>query len=178
MTAVDPAQIEPHLANFMRIMSGQDLSTTPSNQQQPISDLVGDQTTDTTDTSTTGTLGSSSGAGGVVGIAQKYLGVPYVYGGVDPKTGLDCSGLVQLVFGEAGIQLPRTTYDQVKMGTPVAFNDLQPGDLVFSVGDKAHVANGHVGIYMGNGQYIVAPHTGTVVQVEKLPSDITAIRRV
>jgi peptidoglycan DL-endopeptidase CwlO len=123
--------------------------------------------------------GTGSGPGGAaVAIAQRYLGVPYVYGGTDPAKGLDCSGLVQLVYRQLGVNLPRTTYDQVKVGTPVDPSNMQPGDLVFSVGDRAHVANGHVGIYAGNGMYIVAPHTGDVVKLAPVPKDVTAVRRI
>jgi cell wall-associated NlpC family hydrolase len=85
---------------------------------------------------------------------------------------------VQLVYRQMGINLPRTTYEQVKVGTPVDPANMQPGDLVFSVGDRAHVANGHVGIYAGNGMYVVAPHTGDVVKLAPVPKDITAVRRL
>ncbi|MFN8034890.1 MAG: C40 family peptidase [Acidimicrobiia bacterium] len=122
--------------------------------------------------------GSGSTGEQAVSIAEKYLGVPYVYGGSDPKTGLDCSGLVQVVYRRLGIELPRTTYDMVNVGTPVSRADLQPGDLVFSVGDKGQRVNGHVGIYAGNGKYVVAPHTGDVVKIANLPDHITAIRRI
>jgi cell wall-associated NlpC family hydrolase len=113
----------------------------------------------------------------VVSIAKQYLGVPYVYGGTDPTRGLDCSGFVQLVYRRMGVELPRVTYDQVKVGRPVDRADLQPGDLVFKVGDGNRV-NGHVGIYIGDGKWINAPHTGDVVKIAPLPNDITAIRRV
>jgi cell wall-associated NlpC family hydrolase len=126
-----------------------------------------------------GAGGSANTAGSAaVGIAEKYLGVPYVYGGSDPSKGLDCSGLVQVVYRQLGVDLPRTTYEQVKVGTPVDPASMQPGDLVFSVGDRAHVANGHVGIYAGNGMYVVAPHTGDHVKLAPIPKDITAVRRV
>jgi cell wall-associated NlpC family hydrolase len=125
-----------------------------------------------------GSAGASGGGSAAVALAKQYLGVPYVYGGTDPTKGLDCSGLVQLVYRQLGVDLPRTTYDQVKLGTPVDPSNMQPGDLVFSVGDKAHVANGHVGIYAGNGMYVVAPHTGDVVKLAPIPKDITAVRRI
>lgn len=91
-------------------------------------------------------------ASGVVGIAAQYLGVPYVWGGTTPA-GFDCSGLVQYVFRQAGISLPRTTYGQINCGTPIPLSQVQPGDLLFW-GDY------HVGIYAGNGQYIHAPQPG------------------
>ncbi len=114
----------------------------------------------------------------VIAAAEQYLGVPYVYGGTDPTKGLDCSGFVQRAYQDVGVELPRVTYDQVKVGTPVAREDLAPGDLVFSVGDKGMRVNGHVGIYVGNDKYLVAPKTGDVVKVADLPDRITAIRRV
>jgi cell wall-associated NlpC family hydrolase len=124
-----------------------------------------------------GAGGSTRGAQ-VVADAEKYLGTKYVYGSNDPSRGLDCSGLVQVAYRDMGVDLPRVTYDQVKVGQPVSQADLQPGDLVFSVGDKGMRVNGHVGIYAGNGMYVVAPHTGDVVKLAPLPKNITAIRRI
>jgi cell wall-associated NlpC family hydrolase len=99
--------------------------------------------------------------GGVVGIAMRYLGVPYVWGGASPR-GFDCSGLVMYVFAQIGVSLPHSSYAQFGMGTPVSMSQLEPGDLVFFAGAS------HVGIYIGGGQFIHAPHTGTVVQISTL----------
>jgi peptidoglycan DL-endopeptidase CwlO len=99
--------------------------------------------------------------GGVVGIAMQYLGVPYVWGGSSPR-GFDCSGLVSYVFAQIGISLPHSSYAQFGMGTPVSISQLQPGDLVFFTGAS------HVGIYIGGGQFIHAPHTGDVVKISSL----------
>ena len=99
--------------------------------------------------------------GGVVGIAMRYLGTPYVWGGASPA-GFDCSGLVMYVFAQVGISLPHSSYAQYGMGSPVARSDLQPGDLVFFDG------LGHVGIYVGGGSFIHAPHTGDVVKISSL----------
>ncbi|HEY7135161.1 MAG TPA: C40 family peptidase [Acidimicrobiia bacterium] len=133
-------------------------------------------------TGTTAVSGASAGGSTrgaqVVADAEKYLGTKYVYGSNDPSRGLDCSGLVQVAYRDMGVDLPRVTYDQVKVGQPVSQADLQPGDLVFSVGDKGMRVNGHVGIYAGNGMYVVAPHTGDVVKLAPLPKNITAIRRI
>lgn len=84
---------------------------------------------------------------------------PYVWGGNSLTRGVDCSGLVQQVYRQLGIQVPRTTYEQAKNGKPVKMNALRPGDLVF-------FRNlGHVGIYIGNGQYVHAANSklGTIV---------------
>ena len=99
--------------------------------------------------------------GGVVGIAMHYLGVPYVWGGASPR-GFDCSGLVMYVFAQIGVSLPHSTYAMYAMGTPVSMSQLQPGDLVFFSG------LGHMGIYIGGGQFIHAPHTGDVVKISSL----------
>jgi hypothetical protein len=113
--------------------------------------------------------------------AERFLGVPYVWGGATP-TGFDCSGLVQYVYGSVGVHLPRTTYTQVKVGSPVAsLTQAQPGDLVFFAGsDGTPTSPGHVGIYVGDGKMIDAPYTGTVVQVQTVTSagTVVAIRQI
>jgi cell wall-associated NlpC family hydrolase len=99
--------------------------------------------------------------GGVVGIAMRYLGVRYVWGGASPA-GFDCSGFVMYVYGQMGVSLPHYTGAQYSAGVPVSRSDLQPGDLVFFNG------LGHVGIYIGGNQMVHAPHTGDVVKVSSL----------
>jgi cell wall-associated NlpC family hydrolase len=99
--------------------------------------------------------------GGVVGIAMHYLGVPYVWGGASPS-GFDCSGFVMYVFAQIGVSLPHSSYAQYGYGSPVSMSQLQPGDLVFFDG------LGHVGIYVGGGSFIHAPHTGDVVKISSL----------
>jgi peptidoglycan DL-endopeptidase CwlO len=122
-------------------------------------------------------------AGGqdVVTEASRFEGTPYVWGGSTPQ-GFDCSGFVQYVYGQLGTQLPRTSEAQATVGTPVdSLSDAQPGDLVFFAGsDGTATSPGHVGIYVGNGEMIDAPHTGTSVQVQDVSSagPVVAIRRV
>lgn len=111
---------------------------------------------------------SGTGAGGIVGTASRYLGVPYKWGGNDPRTGLDCSSFLQQVYAQHGIKLPRTTYDQFKVGQPVGLQQLRPGDAVFTRPGKA--GPDHVGLYVGNGQVQESPHTGDVNKVVPLNS--------
>jgi cell wall-associated NlpC family hydrolase len=95
--------------------------------------------------------------GGVVGIAMQYLGTPYVWAGASPS-GFDCSGFVMYVYAQVGVSLPHNAAAQYGYGVPVSRDALQPGDLVFFDG------LGHVGIYIGGGQFIHSPHTGDVVK--------------
>ena len=110
-------------------------------------------------TSNSGYTGSSSGntsvAQTIVNAAYSQLGVPYVYGGTTAGVGFDCSGLVQYCHAVSGISLPRTS--QAQGGCGIAVSDPQPGDLV--------CYGSHIGIYIGNGQMIHAPHTGDVVKI-------------
>ncbi|HLY85484.1 MAG TPA: NlpC/P60 family protein [Gaiellaceae bacterium] len=96
-------------------------------------------------------------------IALQYLGVPYVWGGSTPS-GFDCSGLVMYVYAQLGISLPHYTVAQWNATLPISQSQMQPGDLVFFNG------LGHVGIYIGNGQFVDAPHTGSVVRIDSLGS--------
>ena len=97
----------------------------------------------------------------VVSIAEQYLGVPYRWGGASPS-GFDCSGLVMYVFAQVGVSLPHSSYAQYGMGSAVSRDQFQPGDLVFFDG------LGHVGIYVGGGSFIHAPHTGDVVKISSI----------
>ena len=111
----------------------------------------------------------------VIAYATNFLGTPYVWGGTSPSPGFDCSGFTQYVYAHFGIRLGRTTYDQINNGVGVSRSDLQPGDLVF------FGTNGptHMGMYIGNGTYIHAPHTGDVIKISSLNrSDYITARRV
>lgn len=134
-----------------------------------------------TGTASTGSYGASGGTASetaVVAQAQKYIGVPYLWGGTDPSKGLDCSGFTQLVFGNLGIDLPRTSSQQATAGRPVAsVADARPGDLVFFDHDAGRSGIDHVGIYVGNGQMIAAPQPGESVKVQPVGNP-AVIRRM
>ena len=119
-----------------------------------------------------GSSGSSGGSSGssapppathssVVSIALQYLGVPYVWGGASPS-GFDCSGLTMYAYAKVGVYLPHNAAMQYGMGTPVSRSQLAPGDLVFFNGLS------HVGMYIGGGRFVHAPHTGDVVKISSL----------
>jgi peptidoglycan DL-endopeptidase CwlO len=96
-------------------------------------------------------------------IALRYLGVPYVWGGASPS-GFDCSGLVMYVYAQLGISLPHYTVAQWNATEAIAPSQMEPGDLVFFDG------LGHVGIYIGGGEFVDAPHTGAFVRIDSLSS--------
>jgi cell wall-associated NlpC family hydrolase len=108
----------------------------------------------------------------VVETAAAYMGIPYVWGGSKPSTGMDCSGFVRYVFMQHGVILPHYSGYQAQMGVPVALADIQPGDLL-AFGFPVH----HVGIYIGDGLFIHTP--GDCVKISRLSSrsDLAAIRR-
>jgi peptidoglycan DL-endopeptidase CwlO len=125
----------------------------------------------------TGGAGSASEAA-VVAEARKYLGVPYLWGGTDPAKGLDCSGFTRLVYGNLGIDLPRTSSQQATAGTAVAsLADARPGDLVFFDHSPGRPGIDHVGVYVGDGKMIAAPQEGEVVKVQDVGNP-SVIRRV
>jgi cell wall-associated NlpC family hydrolase len=121
-----------------------------------------------------GSAGGTSVTGdAVVADAEKYIGIPYVWGGED-LTGMDCSGLVQRTFKDLGVDLPRTAAEQQQVGTAVpSLSDAQPGDLVF-FGNPAY----HVAIYLGNDQILQAPQSGETVSIAHLNETPTSIRRI
>ena len=110
----------------------------------------------------------------VVAIAMRYLGVPYKWGGASPSTGFDCSGLTMYVYAQIGISLPHYAAAQYQLGVPVSRDQLQLGDLVFYRG------LGHMGMYVGGGNYIHAPQTGDVVKLSSVygRSDWVGARRI
>ncbi|PPJ32469.1 hydrolase [Nocardia nova] len=113
------------------------------------------------------------GAGDVaLDAARSKIGADYVWGASGPSN-FDCSGLVQWAYKQAGIQLPRTSFEQSHVGKPVAFQDLKPGDLVIQNG------GGHVAMYAGDGKILQAPQSGETVSYAHLdPDSIVTARRV
>ena len=133
---------------------------------------VHDQLTNFTASTSGPNVKVSANAAGAVQLAKDYLGTPYVWGG-DSTKGFDCSGLLQYVWAKQGVPIPRTTYDQFKQGQKISTGSLRPGDAVFFKGSDSKVVDGqllpgHVGMYIGDGQIIQAPHTGTTVQITPL----------
>jgi cell wall-associated NlpC family hydrolase len=98
----------------------------------------------------------------VVSYARHFIGIPYRYGGSTPGGGFDCSGLVRFVYRHFGIALPHSSYSDLSYGHRVSRRSLRPGDLVFFYGA------GHVGIYVGGGRFIDAPHTGARVRISTM----------
>ncbi|MBR4941129.1 MAG: SH3 domain-containing protein [Clostridia bacterium] len=103
----------------------------------------------------------------IVEYAMSFLGVPYRYGGADPSTGFDCSGLTQYVYNHFGYTICRTT--QYKEGVPVERDELLPGDLVFF--NTTGYGIGHVGMYIGDNQFIHAPSPGKTVCITRMDTD-------
>lgn len=106
---------------------------------------------------TDGSIGAQA-----VSISMQYLGVPYVWGGESPS-GFDCSGLTKYVYAQVGVSLTHYTGSQWNQGVRIPSDQLLPGDLVFFRADL-----GHMGMYIGNGQYIHAPQTGDVVKISPM----------
>jgi cell wall-associated NlpC family hydrolase len=151
-------------------------TTTVATTTAPVVTTITEPLPVTTDPTTTGPDGSTdatvtttaapteplpAGHPDAATIALRYLGVPYLWGGESPK-GFDCSGLVAYVYAQLGITLPHYAAAQYQLGVAVPRDLLQPGDLVFFDGLD------HVGIYIGGGQFVHAPHTGDVVKITTL----------
>jgi hypothetical protein len=106
---------------------------------------------------------------GLVVSAKRFIGVPYRWGGVSDRSGFDCSGLTMAVYQLNGVTLPRTSEAQWETGAPVSQKDLSEGDLVF-FSTKRNGDISHVGIYIGNGEFIHAPGKGKEITIESLSS--------
>ncbi len=110
-----------------------------------------------------GSAPAQSGRGArAAAIAQRYLGIPYRWGGASPRTGFDCSGFVMYVYAKVGVSLPHNAAAQYRYGRAVSRGALRSGDLVFFNG------LGHNGIYIGGGRFIHSPHSGDFVKISSL----------
>jgi peptidoglycan DL-endopeptidase CwlO len=155
------AQEAARQAALKRQLAAQIQTQQQQGPAEALSSTVAPVTTSTGSSSSASAPAPPATHGGVVGIAMQYLGVPYRWGGASPS-GFDCSGLVMYVYAQVGVSLPHSSYAQYGMGSPVSRDQLQPGDLVFFDG------LGHVGIYVGGGNFIHAPHTGDVVKISSM----------
>lgn len=104
----------------------------------------------------------------IIKTAKAQIGRSYSYGGSDPSTGFDCSGLVHYCYAEHGSSLPRTAHELYKLGDPVSKGSLQPGDLVFFDTASGGPKPAHVGILVSKGRFIHAPSTGESVREDEL----------
>lgn len=122
--------------------------------------------------------GAGASVKSVLDLGMSFLGTPYKWGGSQPG-GFDCSGLLQYIYGQKGVAIPRVAADQAKAGVGVTPKDAQPGDLIAFDNDPSRPGVDHIGIYLGGGKMLQAPHTGAVVQVVNVNLNrATAIRRV
>lgn len=173
-TAID--DIQTRIAEIQTRISGARpsiASDSGSSFATTLGGLLGTSSNEITATSSTSSTGRTTGSQ-VVQEAMKHLGIPYVWGGTDPETGLDCSGLVKVVYEKLGVDMPRLAADQARQGTPVAsLAQAKPGDLV-AFGSPVD----HIGIYVGDNKMIVAPKRGDVVKIQDVYTTPTAIRRI
>jgi cell wall-associated NlpC family hydrolase len=113
----------------------------------------------------------------VAALAVREVGVPYRWGGSSPTSGFDCSGLVYWAYARLGVEVPHSSYALYSLGRPVTRSRMKRGDLLF------FYSLGHVGIYLGHGRMVHAPHTGALVQVVSLSrsgygSSLVGVRRI
>ncbi len=134
-------------------------------QRQAAQALAASSTSHVTGAATGPAPPSNGGASAAVYWAEQEIGKPYQYGGAGPDS-FDCSGLTMWAWEHAGVSLPHSSNEQYDVTTRISQSDLQPGDLIFENYGGQSPAPGHVGIYVGNGQMVVADHTGTTVSYQ------------
>ena len=136
--------------------------------------------TGATAATTTGVPSEASIGEKAVAAARKYVGMPYVWGGSSPADGgMDCSGIIQYVYRQLGVDLPRVSADQARAGVPVAsLSEARPGDLLAWDNSSRNNGADHIAIYRGGGKMIEAPRTGLNIRIVDVPSTPDFIRRV
>lgn len=111
--------------------------------------------------------GLGSGVGPLAAqAALRFLGMPYLWGGERPETGFDCSGLVQYVYAQLGVTVPRVAEDQARAGVAVPPSEVRAGDAVYFADAKGYIH--HIGLYLGEGMFVHSPHTGDVIKVSSV----------
>lgn len=118
------------------------------------------------------TKGTDGWRKAAVEYARSAVGTPYVWGGTNLQSGVDCSGFIQAVFAKAGIELPRISYQQANLGKRVGYKGLRPGDLVGWDNSSRNNGADHVAIYLGNGMIIEAPRPGLSVRIRQIGKDL------
>ncbi len=179
-------QIQAQLTALSQAGQTASPATSASDFASALGTMVVDATGSGTPTVTMSAPGSALGStsGGVTGAdvvaeARQYLGLPYGWGGTDPAKGLDCSGLVQLVYKNLGYDLPRVSNQQATSGRPVAsLAEARPGDLLAWDNSSRNNGADHIAIYIGDGKMIEAPRTGLNIRIIDVPSTPDAIRRI
>jgi cell wall-associated NlpC family hydrolase len=177
--AVPPSllQVQARIASLdARLRSSSTTSSQVGSAASSFSDVL--SALGGTGTTTRGT-GVAPTAAEVQTAAQQYVGIPYVWGGTNPSTGLDCSGFTQDLMRRFGVELPRVSADQLRTGTPVAdLASAGPGDLIGWDNGPRNVGADHVAVYLGNGMMAEAPGTGGKVQIVPVRKTPDYIRRV
>ena len=157
--------VEDQLAQRRALLSDLDARVKQLVDQQARLDAAAAQRLSTAAGVDIGAINGSAAQIALIKETMKYLGIPYVWAGATPSGGFDCSGLVLYVYAKFGVSFPHGATMQAHQGTPVPFAQMQPADLVF-FGNPSFYH--HVGIYIGDGLFIEAPHTGDVVKVSEL----------
>jgi cell wall-associated NlpC family hydrolase len=108
----------------------------------------------------------------VLEYARQAVGTPYVWGGTDLSSGVDCSGFIQAVFNKVGMELPRVSYQQAKLGQRVGYDGLRPGDLIGWDNSSRNNGADHIALYLGNGLMIESPRPGLSVRIRQIGKDL------
>ncbi|MDF3288552.1 C40 family peptidase [Streptomyces silvisoli] len=145
-----------------KLSKAQDLLNSLTAQQRASIDQSNRASRDTQRPNLGNSPAASQRAAAALAAAEGVIGAPYQWGGTGPST-FDCSGLTSWAYAQAGVSIPRTTWDQANIGPHLSMDQLQPGDLVLFFGDLHHV-----GLYAGNGMVLHAPHTGASVRFESI----------